>query len=84
MILARVPFSESALGKKFSSFDLFTTRIAQSEAGAYEAVSAIDGVRRIIGYRFVPRPPLVVLVTMTATRCSRGSIARFASSRRSS
>ena len=63
MILARVPFSESALGKKFSSFDLFTTRIAQSEAGAYEAVSAIDGVRRIIGYRVVPGLPLVVLVT---------------------
>jgi PAS domain S-box-containing protein len=63
MVLTRVPFAESAIGRRFPNTELFTKRIPVAPAGAYEGLSAVDGSKRIIGYKVVPGLPLVGLVT---------------------
>jgi PAS domain S-box-containing protein len=62
MVVVRVPFDANALGKVFNVASL-DARLREAPGGAYESTSAIDGVRRILGYRIVPGLPLFVLVT---------------------
>jgi len=62
-ILTREPFVDGAIGKSFSRTNLITERLPRSDWGAFEAISPIDGVPRIVAYRAVPDLPLVVVVT---------------------
>jgi diguanylate cyclase (GGDEF)-like protein len=62
-ILAREPEAPEALGKSFADGPLLTKYLPESDVGAYEAVSGVDGVARIVGYKGVPGLPLVLLVT---------------------
>jgi PAS domain-containing protein len=62
-VLFRVPFDERAIGKSFRDSPLFTQHIPQATGGSFEAVSVVDGLGRIVGYKVVPDLPLVVLVS---------------------
>jgi len=62
-ILARVPENKAALGKSFSDAPVLTKYLPQSDAGAFETTSVVDGVERLAGYTSVPGLPLVLVVT---------------------
>jgi PAS domain S-box-containing protein len=62
-VLARVPFDANSIGRSFRDSPLFTEHIPRAAVGNYEAISVIDGVRRILGYKVVAGLPLVALVT---------------------
>jgi PAS domain S-box-containing protein len=60
-VLARQPplvVNEASIGHR-----PVTTQLQTAEAGAYQAVSVVDQTPRIIGYKAVPVPPVVVLVS---------------------
>jgi PAS domain S-box-containing protein len=63
MVLFRVPFDEKAIGKSFRDSPLFAQHIPQAPRGSFEAVSVVDGLERIVGYKVVTGQPLVVLVS---------------------
>lgn len=63
MVLTRVPPDPNSIGKSFRERPLFAEHIPQAPAGSYEAVSVIDGARRIFAYKVVAGLPLVALVT---------------------
>jgi signal transduction histidine kinase len=59
MLLVRHPFDPAAIGRTYP-----TQRFSEMrEAGSYHAVSAVDGVERIVSYRKVEGAPLIVAVT---------------------
>ena len=62
-LLAREPLIEDAIGKSFANGPLLKEYLPHSESGAYETISAVDGVPRIAAYKAVPNMPLVVLVS---------------------
>ena len=62
-LLAREPMVEGALGKSFADGPLLTEHLPKSDSGSFEAVSAVDGVARIAGYKAVSGLPLVMVVT---------------------
>jgi len=62
-MLARQPEAPEALGKSFADGPLLTKYLPESDVGAYEAISGVDGVARIVGYKAVPGLPLVLLVS---------------------
>ncbi len=62
-LLAREPERADAPGTSFSDSPLFRRYLPSSEAGSYELTSPVDGVARILGYKAVPRLPLVLAVT---------------------
>ncbi len=63
LLLAREPPLESAMGISFASAPLLAQHLPRSDAGAYESLSAVDGVPRVAGYKAVRGLPLVVLVS---------------------
>jgi diguanylate cyclase (GGDEF)-like protein/PAS domain S-box-containing protein len=62
-LLAREPSIEDAIGKSFANGPLLKEYLPHSDSGAYETISAVDGVPRIAAYKAVPDLPLVVLVS---------------------
>ncbi|HEV3394603.1 MAG TPA: EAL domain-containing protein [Xanthobacteraceae bacterium] len=62
-VLAREPPVEGAVGKNFSNGPLLSRYLPQSEAGSFEAISVVDGIARIVGYKAVAELPLVVVVS---------------------
>ena len=63
IIMVRIPHVDGAVGRLVSETPLFTSRIPAAATGAYEAVSPVDGVRRLYGYKVVPKLGAVVVVT---------------------
>jgi signal transduction histidine kinase/DNA-binding response OmpR family regulator len=63
MVMFRVPFDEKAIGKSFRDSPLFAQHMPQAPRGSFEAVSVVDGLERIVGYKVVTGLPLVVLVS---------------------
>jgi PAS domain S-box-containing protein len=63
MVLTRVPPDPNSIGKSFRDSPLFAEHIPEAAAGTFEAVSVIDGARRILAYKVVAGLPLVALVT---------------------
>ena len=63
MVLTRVPFDGNSVGKSFHDTPLFARLIPQAPAGNYEAISVVDGVARVLGYKVVAKLPLVTLVS---------------------
>ena len=62
-LLAREPEAKDTLGTSLANGALLTRYLPESETGAYETTSVVDGVARIVGYKAVPGLPLVVAVT---------------------
>ena len=50
-----------------SKYVLFTDYLKQGPFGVYEAVSPVDGEKRIVGYRKVPNAPLVAISSISRT-----------------
>jgi PAS domain S-box-containing protein len=63
IFLAREPTMESTLGISIAEGTLFTKYLPYSSEGAFEVTSSFDGVERIAGYKAIPDPPLVIVVT---------------------
>ncbi|HYM32463.1 MAG TPA: PAS-domain containing protein [Candidatus Cybelea sp.] len=61
-ILARSPPDDGSIGKSFANNALFAEHVPFADSGAYESVSSIDNIVRVVGYRSVPNLPLVVRV----------------------
>ena len=62
-LLAREPPIEGAIGKSLANGPLLKEYLPHSDAGAYETISTVDGVPRVVAYKAVPGLPLVVLVS---------------------
>lgn len=60
-IIARVPLHEESFARDISKSELFA-QLAKSPQGVYEAVSFIDGEKRVYSYRSLHSYPLVVTV----------------------
>ncbi|NKJ46035.1 diguanylate cyclase [Burkholderia sp. SG-MS1] len=60
-LLARKPFSARDIGSSIAKSPTFEMMSAR-DAGTYEAVSAMDGVRRMYTYARVPGTPLIAAV----------------------
>ncbi|MFM0413078.1 GGDEF domain-containing protein [Paraburkholderia aromaticivorans] len=60
-LVARKPFSPRDIGSSIAKSPTFQV-MAAHDAGAYEANSAVDGVRRIYTYARVPGTPLIAVV----------------------
>ena len=63
LVLTRVPAAPEIEGKSLINTELFQRRILRSPTGTYENVSAIDGRKRIFGYKVVSDLPLVIMVS---------------------
>jgi diguanylate cyclase (GGDEF)-like protein len=63
-ILAREPMIEGTVGKSFSDAPLLTEYLPKSTSGAFERISVIDKVARIVGYKAVPGLPIVAVVSL--------------------
>ena len=48
-----------------ANYVLFTEHLPNSATGVYDAVSPVDGERRMVGYRKVPNAPLVVIASIS-------------------
>jgi two-component sensor histidine kinase len=48
-----------------ANYVLFTDYLQKSPIGVYDAVSPIDGERRVVGYRKVPNAPLLVIASIS-------------------
>ncbi len=64
VILTREPHAELAIGRSLASPAVLREMLAKSETGVREAISNIDGVDRLIGYKAVAGLPLVVMVSV--------------------
>jgi diguanylate cyclase (GGDEF)-like protein/PAS domain S-box-containing protein len=64
-ILVREPLPEADIGRNMSKSPVFTTYLPQSAIGTYHGRSAYDGVERIVSYRKVDSPPLLVWVALS-------------------
>lgn len=60
-LLARKPFSQRDIGVSIAKSPTFQV-MAAHDAGAYVAISAVDGVRRMYTYSRVPGTPLIAVV----------------------
>jgi diguanylate cyclase (GGDEF)-like protein/PAS domain S-box-containing protein len=58
-ILARRPFKDDDIGRNMSGSLLFTEQLPKASDGNYRAVSPVDNVDRLIGYRASRRFPIV-------------------------
>jgi signal transduction histidine kinase/CheY-like chemotaxis protein/HPt (histidine-containing phosphotransfer) domain-containing protein len=63
LLLARRPHDSTNVGRDLSPSLLFREKLKAAPAGTYEAVSATDGVLRIVSYRRLAAFPLVVVAT---------------------
>jgi diguanylate cyclase (GGDEF)-like protein/PAS domain S-box-containing protein len=60
-MLVRSPMRPEYIGKSMLATPLFQTELPRSPVGAFEAVSPIDGKRRLWGYCAVADYPLVII-----------------------
>src|SRR5262249_36018337 len=63
MVLTRVPTDVNSTGKSFRDSPLFAEHIPKAAVGNFEAVSVIDGISRILGYKVLSGLPLGALLT---------------------
>jgi diguanylate cyclase (GGDEF)-like protein/PAS domain S-box-containing protein len=63
-ILARRPFNDDDIGRDMSGSLLFTDQLPNATEGNYRAVSPVDHVDRLIGYRASTRFPLVTFAAV--------------------
>ena len=71
ILVARQPRAvQSRIGQSLvpSGLSMLEQALARGDAGSFDGTSAIDGVRRIFGYRALPGAPLVVLVGLAEER----------------
>jgi two-component sensor histidine kinase len=61
-LVARSPVP--AEGQDLSGYTLFTELLPKSDSGTYFAHSPTDGIDRIVGYRRIPRYPLVAVAAI--------------------
>jgi diguanylate cyclase (GGDEF)-like protein/PAS domain S-box-containing protein len=71
-ILARRPFRDDDIGRNMSGSLLFTEQLPKASAGNYRAVSPVDNVDRLIGYRASKRFPLVTFAAVSTTEALAG------------
>lgn len=64
-ILVREPLSEADIGRNMGASAIFTTYLPRDPVGTYLGTSAYDGVVRIVSYRKVEGPKLLVWVAMS-------------------
>ncbi len=62
-LVARFPFASAPLDMK--DYELFTVHLAAADAGTYPAVSPVDGVERVVGYRRVEGTPLIAVASLS-------------------
>jgi two-component system, sensor histidine kinase PdtaS len=63
MLVARYPPPTGPLNMK--DYKLFTDLLPKSDSGTYDAVSPVDGVSRIVGYRKTHNGPFVVTASIS-------------------
>jgi diguanylate cyclase (GGDEF)-like protein/PAS domain S-box-containing protein len=63
-ILARRPFKDDDIGRDMSGSLLFKEQLPKAHNGNYRAVSPVDNVDRLIGYRASARFPLVTFAAV--------------------
>jgi two-component system, sensor histidine kinase PdtaS len=63
MLVARYPPPTGPLNMK--DYKLFTDLLPKSDSGTYDAVSPVDGVSRIVGYRKTHNGPFVVIASIS-------------------
>ncbi len=63
-LLVGTPYDDQAIGKDFSTMDLFRTQLPRAANGTYRLLSMFDQTPRTISYRSVPGFPLVVAVAL--------------------
>jgi diguanylate cyclase (GGDEF)-like protein/PAS domain S-box-containing protein len=66
VVLVRRPNGSSHVGRSFAKAELFQEQLPRAPIGTYEAVSSVDGIKRLISYRRVDSLPLVIAVTLAA------------------
>lgn len=71
-ILVRRPFKDEDIGRDMSGSLLFTEQLPKASAGNYRAVSPVDNVDRLIGYRASKRFPLVTFVAVATSEALAG------------
>jgi two-component sensor histidine kinase len=62
VLIARHPYQDDAVGKRFATVRLFQRDLPANPNGTYRTASFIDGVHRMVSYRSVEGLPLVVVV----------------------
>lgn len=65
MLVARYPLAEGPLD--MSQYVLFTEYLKDAPTGTYAAVSPLDGVTRLVGYRRVPDSNLIAVASVSNT-----------------
>ena len=70
-LLAREPEQKDSVGTSLANGALLSRHLPVSETAAYETMSVVDGVERIIGYKAAPGLPLVVAVTYARSEVLR-------------
>jgi diguanylate cyclase (GGDEF)-like protein/PAS domain S-box-containing protein len=71
-ILARRPFKDDDIGRDMSGSLLFTEQLPKADNGNYRAVSPVDNVDRLIGYRASGRFPLVTFAAVATSEALAG------------
>lgn len=63
-LVARYPLASGPLDMK--DYELFTKHLAKADSGTYPAVSPVDGVERIVGFRRVPGTNLIAVASVSS------------------
>ena len=71
-ILARRPFKDDDIGRDMSGSLLFTQQLPKAAEGNYRAVSPVDNIDRLIGYRASARFPLVTFGAVATSEALAG------------
>jgi diguanylate cyclase (GGDEF)-like protein/PAS domain S-box-containing protein len=71
-ILARRPFKDDDIGRNMSGSLLFTEQLPKAGEGNYRAVSPVDNVDRLIGFRASKRFPLVIFGAVATSEALAG------------
>jgi diguanylate cyclase (GGDEF)-like protein/PAS domain S-box-containing protein len=71
-ILARRPFKDDDIGRDMSGSLLFREQLPQAAEGNYRAVSPVDNIDRLIGYRASARFPLVTFGAVATSEALAG------------
>lgn len=66
-ILVREPLDEKDIGRNMSRNPVYVTYLPHAPIGSYRGKSAYDGIVRVVSYRQVEEPPLLVWVSVAET-----------------
>ncbi len=64
-LLFAYPFVDAVIGKSYKDLNLFKVRLAESNAGTYQAQSQLNRDMRVLSYRSVGGWPLVLTVDLS-------------------